>query len=136
MKLRNKEIQAIQDTIDHWENDIRSKLLKGMNISVSRNGMLKWSDGKIVRCYAKDCAMCRISLKPDKALNCSICPYYRYHGEKCDDRNSRWAAFATYPCLETCDKMIASLNELLEQRPSRELPMCARKLGEIVVHLN
>jgi hypothetical protein len=136
MKLNNKEIQAIQDTINHWEKDIRSNLLKGLNISVSRNGLLRWKNRKTVNCYAKDFAMCQISLKPDKTLNCSICPYYRYHGETCDDRDSQWFAFATNPCLETCENMITSLNELLEQNLKKELPMCTCKLGGTLVHLN
>jgi len=113
MKLTTIDIKALQETVHHWEKDILSRLLRGDVIRRGQRGEICWQDGEPVKCYAEYSAVCKASVDRVGRLNCSRCPYYRYHAEQCDDQGSRWDCFMRDPGIETCAEMIAGLKEVL-----------------------
>lgn len=115
MALTEKELQTIQDTIAHWERDIRGKLLQRKRINCAPQGRLRWGDGSLVKCYAQHSALCRMFITTDRVISCERCPYYRYHRISCNERTSAWFEFVTEPTLSACNRMIDSLKDLLAQ---------------------
>lgn len=113
MDLNEKELQTIRDTIDHWEKDIREKLLQGERINCGPRGQLRWADGSPVKCFAQHSALCRMFVTTDRDIYCDRCPYCRYHGISCNERTSAWFEFVNEPTLDACNRMIDSLKDLL-----------------------
>lgn len=144
MLLNEKELKAIRVSIEHWEKDVREKLLQGERIKCDPRGNLRWGDGSLVQCYAKYSALCRLFLTTVPDISCNRCPYYRYHGTICDERTSAWFEFVTEPTLASCNRMIASLKALLapaknsqddKKENSRELRIDL-KSGAVFINLN
>lgn len=144
MALTEKELQTIQDTIEHWEKDIRRKLLHWKKINCDSQGRLRWGDGSLVKCYAQHSALCRMFITTDRVISCERCPYYRYHGVSCNERTSAWFEFVTEPTLAACNRMIDGLKELLvpkEEPKGNKKEICREfriglKSGSVFISLN
>lgn len=116
---REETIQAIRDSIEHWERDILKPLKQGNEIKrvskditlQERSIVLHWiPSGEKVKCYSDSCALCKVFY--GKLQPCEGCPLYEA-GFACVESNSPYTEFYHNPCLDTAQNMVLVLGNLL-----------------------
>ena len=120
---REDEIQAIQDSIEHWKKDILKPLQDGEKIDM-KTGTLYWENGHKVKCYDTDCSLC-ILVHND----CYKCPLTEY-GCHTEVENSPYKQFIFNPCLETAQNMVMVLQDTLVKYLTEE-EICIKKEIEL-----
>jgi hypothetical protein len=102
-----REIQAIKECIDHWENDLCTPFRDGDK--PDRNGT-RWEDsGNALRIGVEDCALCELHW-PD----CTVCPIDIYYRTACPMNDSIYRTFINNPTLANAEAMRDALKKLLE----------------------
>lgn len=114
MKLSPEEKKAVQDSRDHWVEDIVGPLKCGATIS----GKFYWSyDFSPVPCFAKHCALCvLVGLDEGSNIKCTECAYVKFYKFKCCDNRGHWARFDDNANLETAQEMADALNAILKSQ--------------------
>jgi hypothetical protein len=113
--MDKKTIQAIKDSIKHWEVDILKPLREGKKIGGSL--IVRWlrKDGSLgkkeVKCSTADCALCKLFYHP--YTDCDRCPLNIIDNDCCDSGSS-YLAFRDNPNIKTAEAMINTLKSLLE----------------------
>jgi hypothetical protein len=115
MKVKDKQtIQAIKDSIVHWEQDILKPLKDGRSVIRKILGQSFWSKTKtfnefnIVKYRSEDCPLCNIFIHN---YHCGDCPLKEI--SCCMDDESSYRQFVDNPCIETAEAMIETLKSLL-----------------------
>lgn len=109
MKLSKKDLQLVNESIEHWKRDIEAPLLAGKEAQRQING-LKWkSSGELLLCGDDDCPLC-IEYGDD---DCDNCPLEKANlGRINQSEKSPYGLFWFNPCLETAQAMIKALESL------------------------
>ena len=115
LDLSKTERKAVENSINHWKKDIQKHFLDGDEIIVVEDGYsvkLVWEKtGKKVKDTSKHCSLCKKAI----SLGCSVCPYYKYYGFKCEDYEyGHWKKWRFQPNLKNCDNMIKALERILK----------------------
>ena len=121
-KLTNEEIKAVEDSIEHWEEDIRKKLLNGdtINNSFPKSWNTKTEGGIIntrtVKMYDDSCPLCLLVKRDNSGYRiCFRCSFYKKHKYYCTDTTfGEWHVFDCNPTLKNCNKMIKALKDILK----------------------
>lgn len=117
LQLTNDEIEAVESSIAHWKKDIRNRLEKGDSILTDYVIYVWSSDNSTVKMYEDNCALCLL-LKNKNVSGlkfCIDCAYYKKYDVGCTNRYTGvWENFRRNPTLRNCDKMIESLEKILE----------------------
>ena len=104
-----KTIQAIKDSIKHWEEDILNPLRKGRKILIINPDHLKsyyWGDtGESVKMGSWCCPLCKLF-----SSDCKYCPL-----ESCVLKGDAYVVFLDNPCFETAQGMVDKLDSLLPE---------------------
>lgn len=124
--MNQETIQAIKDSIEHWEKDIVKPLKECLEIfsKIDREKnryRLYWKHmfrtffDRKVKCYAPDCQLCKIFKCGEDSYNTPLeCPLQKVD-ECCLNRESVYYNFIDNPCLETAEAMIEALESLLPE---------------------
>jgi hypothetical protein len=114
LNLSQRQIKAVQDSIEHWKEDIEKPLMEGEKI-YNCDFELRWkSSAKLVKYREDSCALCKI-VKSD----CSDCPYCLFYGQACDEydqarnQDGYWRKFRRNPNLRTARAMIRALERII-----------------------
>jgi len=110
MKLTQAERKALQESINHWQEDIINKFV-GEN-SIARISSLYWKKSKkIVDCYSDSCPLCR-KYFGILGYACMDCPYCKFYNKKCTFLH--WRSFNEIPTKENAIAMRDSLQAILD----------------------
>lgn len=114
LKLSEKEIVAVKESIGHWQRDILNPLKKNRKIS-RKDFVLYWKDTKEeVKCQAEDCTLCDLD-QLRHIFACELCPYHVKYGHGCDSpRTGDWRRFFNKPNLINAQKMVDALKGILK----------------------
>ena len=114
-----REVQAVKESIKHWEEDIIQPLRKGRVIT-HHSWSLVWADNlKRVPYTSKDCPLCdayldkEVSDEEDSEECCEHCPYYQHYAFTCDAHSGYWTKFRNDPSLENAEEMKSALLKIL-----------------------
>lgn len=117
IQLTNEEIEAVKDSIKHWEKDIRDRFKKGDSIIGTSTPFIWSSDSSIVMMYEENCALCLlVKWKNSSGYKfCMNCAYFKKYRITCTDlKKGKWNKFRDNPTLKNCNKMIEALENILE----------------------
>jgi len=120
MKLTQAERKALQESINHWQEDIINKFV-GEN-SIARISSLYWKKSKkIVDCYSDSCPLCR-KYFGILGYACMDCPYCKFYNKKCTFLH--WRSFNEIPTKENAIAMRDSLQAILDSDKQNKLTIC------------
>ena len=97
---KKKILQAIDKSVDHWENDIVRFLRLGIEIKTMRDRN-SWPSGEPLNIFGDHCPLCDLS-----NYNCVDCVY------SCCGKKDPWSIFYHNPTLENAEAVVESLKEL------------------------
>ncbi len=108
----NKEIvQAIKESIKHWQDDIRKPFEAGDSIITYLGIGRIWKLSKTKPRYRADsCALCKLFNE-----RCKNCAFQQYYERRCSSDASKWEQFNLTPTLENANAVIEELKELLKK---------------------
>ena len=84
LNLSQRQIKAVQSSIEHWIKDIEKLLVEGGKIC--KGAFPYWSDlrwkssNEAVLCRAIDCSLCGHYNKIHEGKGCPKCPYFLFYG--------------------------------------------------------
>lgn len=123
MKWTKRERKAIEDSIEHWQHDIISRLRDGDKVLIDSCHDRVWkSTGREVEHMDSNCPLCRMVGLEN---SCVKCPYAKYYWYACDQLEiaekgaGHWRKFNIDPCLKTALGMLNALKRLLIQEETR-----------------
>ncbi len=116
MKLTDEERTALEQSIDHWQNDIINKFVGGNIIKWLVNGFghhkFWWVNSKEnAKIHGDSCPLCIMFNR-----NChTCCPYYKYYGNSCDNcLDGHWYKFSRNLTKENAIAMRDALQAILD----------------------
>jgi hypothetical protein len=119
MKLTLEEKKALQQSIDHWQNDIINKFVGGNMILGGRI----WSKSKdMVLSDSDSCSLCNIcKVKSTNfhnqygclIIDCNICVYTKFYGSPCD-KGGHWSRFSANSTKKYAIAMRDALQAILD----------------------
>ena len=83
MELTDKEKKLLQQSIDHWQEDIINQFVGGNK--PDKVGKYWTKSKKIVRDRGVDCPLCQ-----EANEECVDCVYYCFYGVQCDSEDGDW----------------------------------------------
>jgi hypothetical protein len=117
MISKEQKIKAIEDSIEHWENDIVNPLKEGKSI-MCIDDILYWKDTEgPVPCYNADCPLCALYFTglstcfESYSLSSPFC-LYDCPLESCGS-DSTWMKFHDNPNLKTAQEVVYELKGTL-----------------------
>ena len=110
---------AIEESIKHWEKDIKKPLENGEVIEMRGkheyyDGTPYWIAGDEVLMFSDNCPLCSIYFDQD-FKRCRVCPYFLKYDHSCDSNKGHWRIFFENPNLENANKMIEALKAILDE---------------------
>jgi hypothetical protein len=111
--MKKETINAINESIEHWETDILQPLLEGDELVPDNSGSLLWTSTCLLvpigRCA---CSLCNLFYW--KENTCENCPLFKA-GKGCCENNSTYDKFYKKPTIKNAKAMIKALKDLLKE---------------------
>lgn len=121
MNLSLEEEKALDESIEHWNEDMVGPFKKGLRAKNVEHRMVwqkkLWGFIPIyinvgpVLCCADDCALCE-----NCEDFCSLCIYTKFYGRTCDDDGGHWNKFIDDSCLKTALDMVKALEAIKREK--------------------
>lgn len=126
-----EERKILEETINHWNNDIVKFLRLGIAINQrtydnnsiwgNHKSDLIWPSGEDVKYLGGDCPLCKKYRRVNGS--CVDCLYYRFYGCSCfsEKRIDNWKMFLNYPNLNSAEAVTNSLQRIINEAKMLEV---------------